>query len=463
MHRVLVVDDQQIVCYSLQRFFQSKGFEVSVATKGEEALQKVEIESPDVVVMDVRMPGMDGIEVLKKIKEKYPKIQVIMMTAYSTTERAIEAIKLGAFDYLTKPFENEELLYRVRDAIKTKELMKEVIFLDRSEDYTGSERIIGKSPKMISICKQIGKVAPTDAPVLIRGESGTGKELIARAIYHYSNRANKPFLAINCAAIPQELLEAELFGYEKGAFTGASLRRLGKFEQCDGGTIFLDEVGDLPLSLQGKLLRVLQEGTFYRLGGNEEIKVNVRVIAATNKDLESLIRKNLFREDLYYRLSVVTLYLPPLRERKEDIKELVYYFIHKYNQKFGKKIKGITAEALEKLEEYPWPGNVRELENTIQRAMVFCHTDYLSLENFEPLLQDIHLYKKCTSFDEIVKTLVDYVFKEGYYERFHEMISKIEKSIIKKALELTKGNQVQAANLLKISRNTLRKKLEEEI
>ncbi len=348
MSKILVVDDQKTVCYSLQRFLQSEGYNVHTATSGEDALSVLDNVKPDLVIMDVRMPEMDGIEVLRKIKESHPQIQAIMMTAFSATEKAIQAIKLGAYDYLTKPFDNDELLIRVKDAIKTKELMDEVVTFDVSDDYAEGERIIGKSPAMLDIYKQIGRAAPTDATVLIKGENGTGKELVARAIYHYSNRSSKPFLAINCAAIPEQLLESELFGYERGAFTGADFKRIGKFEQCSGGTIFLDEIGDMPLGLQAKLLRVLQDGKFQRLGGTETIETDVRIIAATNKDIEDMVKNNTFREDLYYRINVVTINVPPLRERKEDIKELVHYFIQKYNKKLGKTIKGITADALKK-------------------------------------------------------------------------------------------------------------------
>lgn len=462
MSKILVVDDQKTVCYSLQRFLQSEGYDVLTTTSPKEAIKIIDDIEPAIVIMDVRMPEMDGIDVLKRIKESSPMIQVIMMTAFSTTEKAIQAMKFGAFDYITKPFDNEELLLRVRDALRTRELMNEVIVFDESGEYMGREMIVGKSPPMLNIYKQIGKVAPTDTPVLIKGESGSGKELIARAIYHYSNRSTKPFLAINCSAIPEHLLESELFGYEKGAFTGADFRRIGKFEQLNGGTMFLDEIGDMPLTLQAKLLRVLQDGSFQRLGSTEEIKTDVRIIAATNKDLEYMVKNNLFREDLYYRINVVTVDVPPLRKRKEDIKELVHYFIQKYNKKLGKTIKGITADALEKLKEHPWPGNVRELENVIQKAMIFCKGDYLSMECCEGMQMQSLLRNSCDSLEEAIQNLVDLAFKDGCHERFQDIVSTLEKSMVKKALELTKGNQVQAAKLLSISRNTLRKKLEEE-
>jgi two-component system NtrC family response regulator/two-component system nitrogen regulation response regulator GlnG len=461
MSKILVVDDQRTVCYSLQRFLQSEGYNVHTATSGEDALSVLNDVNPDLVIMDVRMPEMDGLEVLKRIKESHPKVQVIMMTAFSTTEKAIEAIKLGAYDYLAKPFDNDELLIRAKDAIKTRELMEEVVTFDEVKDYAGGERIIGKSPAMLDIYKQIGRAAPTDATVLIKGENGTGKELVARAIYHYSNRSSKPFLAINCAAIPEQLLESELFGYERGAFTGADFKRIGKFEQCSGGTIFLDEIGDMPVGLQAKLLRVLQDGKFQRLGGTETIETNVRIIAATNKDIEDMVKNNAFREDLYYRINVVTINVPPLRERKEDIKELVHYFIQKYNKKLGKTIKGITADALKKLEEHTWHGNVRELENVIQKTIVFCNSDYLSSECCEELHMQSLLRNSCVSTEHAIQNVVELAFKDGCQERFQDIVSTLEKSMVKRALELTKGNQVHAAKLLGISRNTLRKKLGE--
>ena len=459
MNKILVVDDQKTVCYSIQRLLQSEGYDVLTASNGTDALSIINHKKPDLVIMDVRMPEMDGLEVLGKIKESHPDVQVIMMTAFSTTEKAIQAMKLGAYDYLTKPFDNNELLIRVNGAIKARDLMKEVVTLDEIEDYEG-ERIVGKSPAMLNIYKQIGKVAPTDATVLIRGESGAGKELAARAIYHYSKRSAKPFLAINCAAIPEHLLESELFGYERGAFTGADFKKIGKFEQCSGGTVFLDEIGDMSLGLQAKILRILQDGAFERLGGSETIKTDVRIVAATNKHLEDMVKEGLFREDLYYRLNVVSISLPPLRERKEDIKELAAYFIKKFNRKLGKNIKGITQEALEGLEEYSWTGNVRELENMIQKTMVFCNSDYLSLECCETLnLQGIG---SCASVEDAIENLVNLAFKDGCNERFQDMLNMIEKGMVKRAMELTKGNQVHAARLLGISRNTLRKKLGEE-
>jgi len=459
MNKILVVDDQRAICYSLKRFLQSEGYIVYTAASGTDALMLLNDMKPDLVIMDVRMPEMDGLEVLRRIKAVDAKIQVIMMTAFSTTEKAIWAMKLGAYDYIPKPFNNDELLMRVKNALNVKKMMQEVVTFNEFQDFGGGEKIIGKSPQMLEIYKQIGQIAPTDAPILIKGESGTGKELIARAIYHYSSRAEKPFMAINCSAIPEQLLEAELFGYERGAFTGADFKRLGKFEQCHKGTLFLDEIGDMALPLQAKLLRVLQDGEIQRLGSPESIKTDVRIITATNKKLEELVEKGCFREDLYYRINVVNINVPPLRERKEDIPELINYFIHKYNQKFGKTIKGMTSETLAKFKSYSWPGNVRELENTIQRAVVFSKGDYLSVE----LLNSFSEQKRHNhDFDKITEELAQLALQSKGAYIFDEVLKKVEKQMIRKALELTEGNQVQAAKLLGISRNTLRKKLEEE-
>ncbi|GBE01753.1 nitrogen regulation protein [bacterium BMS3Bbin06] len=456
--KILVVDDQRAVCYSLKRFLSSEGFHVETAISGEEALKKIESLRPDVVIMDVRMPELGGLEALAMIKESHSKVQVIMMTAYSTTEKAIEAMKLGAYDYLVKPFDNDELLRLIKDALRTRAMMEAVVSFDEWEESVSGEKIIGKSQEMLDIYKQLGRIAPTDASVLILGESGTGKELIARAVYHHSNRSNKPFLTINCAAIPEQLLESELFGYERGAFTGADFKRLGKFEQCSGGTIFLDEIGDMPLSIQAKLLRVLQDGRFQRLGGSETIETDVRIIAATNKNLESMVEENTFREDLYFRINVVAVRVPSLRERREDIRELVHYFIQKYNRVFKKEIKGLTSDTLKRLEEYSWPGNVRELENAVQKAMVLCKSDYLSIKCCEGLSMRA-AENPSANLAEAVKNLAVLAFENGSNAIFQDLISRIERELIRKALDQTRGNQVQASRLLGISRNTLRKKL----
>ena len=395
-----------------------------------------------------------------------PKSLVIIMTAYGTTETAIEAMKYGAFDYILKPFPIPKMKSLIEKALSLRKVMKEEITyaaLESSEEGDG-ERIIGTSPKMQEIYKMIGQVAPSDVTILLRGESGTGKELLARAIYQHSLRSNQPFLPVNCAAIPDTLLESELFGHEKGAFTGATLRRIGKLEQCQGGTIFLDEIGDMSLSTQAKLLRVLQERSFERLGGRETIKVDIRFIVATNKDLEEAISNGNFREDLYYRLNVVSITIPPLRERKEDIPELVSYFIKRFNRELKKEIAGITPGAMEKITSYGWPGNVRQLENVLKRAMVLCQGEWILEEH---LLFEKG-WEKRETVEELgkkpVEDLLDILFEElsktaGTSQEL-DMISTIERGLILRGLQKTKGNQVQAAQLLGINRSTLRGKME---
>jgi len=432
------------------------------ATSGDQALACLNDFRPDLVVADVQMPEMDGLALLEAIKEQAPDLQVILITAYSTTDKAIEAMKLGAYDYLLKPFDNASLLARIREAIRAREMMADVVSFDNWEEMPTGERIIGKSPEMLAVYKQIGKAAPSDATVLIQGESGTGKELVALAIYHHSRRADKPFLDINCAALPEQLLESELFGYEQGAFTGADFKRIGKFEQLNGGTIFLDEIGDMPLATQTKLLRILQDGSFQRLGGTETVTVDVRIIAATNQNLAAMVATGAFREDLYYRINVVAIGLPPLRERQGDIKELITHFIRKYNRLLHKKeIKGIHADTLRQLETYSWPGNVRELENVIQKGMVLCACDYLSIDCMSGPGAGSMPTAFCQNIDEAVERVASMAFERGGPGLLTGLVSRIEQELIDQAMEKTHGNQVRAAKLLGISRNTLRKKLAE--
>jgi DNA-binding NtrC family response regulator len=401
---------------------------------------------------------------LRKLRELDPKLLIIMMTAYGTTQTAIEAMKLGAYDYVLKPLEVPKLKALIDSALKAARDMREVVsyqpLLD-SEDY--AEGIVGKSEPMHQVFKLIGQVSQSDATVLITGESGTGKELVARAIYHHSRRAESPFLAINCAAIPEHLLESELFGHEKGAYTGAVERRIGKFEQCDQGTIFLDEIGDMPLSTQTKILRVLQNGEFQRVGGNQTFHVDVRVIAATNKHPEQLIAVKKFREDLFYRLNVVRIHLPPLRERPEDIRLLVDYFLQQF-LKSGTtpgKVTKISTEALKILDKSPWPGNVRELENVIERAAVVARGDSilpkdLPTEVREPQSVAVPPDDLAAAIDMAVRPLYALAKKDPKLK----IMAVVERELIARALIETNGNQVQAARLLGITRATLRKRIE---
>jgi nitrogen regulation protein NR(I) len=464
METVLIVDDDKSIRYSLKRMIEGS-YAILTAQNGEEALAHLRKNPPDLVVMDIKMPGRSGIDVLKEMKSIDPKSLVILMTAYGTTDTAIEAMKYGAFDYVLKPFSIPQMKGLIEKALSLRKLMKqEVTYASKDDSEGNGQRIIGFSQKMQEIYKMIGQVAPSDVTVLLRGESGTGKELLARAIYHHSLRAKQPFLPVNCAAIPDTLLESELFGHEKGAFTGAVFRRIGKIEQCHGGTLFLDEIGDMSLPTQAKLLRVLQDRSFERLGGNETITVDVRIIVATNKDLEEAIPAGKFREDLYYRLNVVSIHIPPLRERKEDIPELVSYFLKKFNRELKKRIVGITPESMEKIVSYGWPGNVRQLENVLKRAMVLCQgewipEDQLLLEKGSEKEQaESDLAKK--SFENLLDILFEELSKTSGSAGDLDMVSIIEKGLIIRALQRTGGNQVQAAQLLGINRGTLRGKME---
>src|SRR3982751_5224877 len=376
MSKLLLIDDEADVLYSFRRIFDSPEIELTTASSGEEGLKIIPKLKPDLVLMDVRMGGITGLETLRRIRQIDSKLLVILMTAYGTTQTAIEAMKLGAYDYLLKPFDVPKLKELVANALKAARDMKQVVSyqpLLESEDYELG--IIGRSQAMQQVFKLIGQVAASDATALITGESGTGKELVARAIYHHSGRNERPFLAVNCAAIPEQLLESELFGHERGAFTGATLQRIGKFEQCHRGTLFLDEIGDMTPATQTKILRVLQSGTFERVGGNQPIQVDVRIIAATNKPLEQAVAARQFREDLFYRLNVVRVHIPPLRERREDVRLLVNYFLKKFAKEQVGPPKSIAFASIKALEKYHWPGNVRELENVIRRALVVAKGD----------------------------------------------------------------------------------------
>jgi nitrogen regulation protein NR(I) len=476
MEKLLLVDDEADVQYSFRRIFDSPEIELSTASSGEEALDSIPRVKPTLVVMDVRMGGMNGLETLRRIRQLDTKLPVIMMTAYGTTQTAIEAMKLGAYDYLLKPFDVPKLKEIIFTALKAARDMKNVVSYEpllESEDYESG--VIGRSEAMQKVFKMIGQLAASDATALITGESGTGKELVARAIYHHSKRSQQPFLAINCAAIPENLLESELFGHEKSAFTGATSQRVGKFEQCNGGTIFLDEIGDMSLPTQTKILRVLQNGAFERVGGNQTVKVDVRIIAATNKPLEKAVASKEFREDLFYRLNVVRIEMPALRERKSDIRLLVNYFLKKFAQS-KQTPKSISAEAMQFLEQYNWPGNVRELENVVQRAIVVTKGEViLPIDLPAALLQQLprpvqSVENPTTSITAAptpvsgaemdLPGLARVLFSWARTKSSLKIIPAIERELIINALAETKGNQVQAAKLLGITRATLRKRVD---
>ncbi|PAW76852.1 MAG: DNA-binding response regulator [Pedosphaera sp. Tous-C6FEB] len=473
MDKLLLIDDEADVQYSFRRIFDSPAIELHTASSGEEGLKRVSKLKPDLVLMDIRMgAGMNGLETLRRLRQHDARLPVIMMTAYGTTQTAIEAMKLGAYDYLLKPFDVPKLKQLVADALVAARTMRQTVScqpLLESEDYDLG--IVGRSAPMQEVFKLIGQTAGTDATALITGESGTGKELVARAIYTHSRRAAQPFLAINCAAIPENLLESELFGHEKGAFTGATAQRIGKFEQCNGGTLFLDEIGDMSLTTQTKILRVLQDGSFDRVGGSQAVKVDVRVIAATNKPLEEAVAGRTFREDLFYRLNVVRIQLPALRQRREDIRLLVDYFLRKFARSKSRSTGGIQPDALAALERYAWPGNVRELENVMQRALVVGKSEAIMLADLptEVLSGRSVPVAAATTLPHVsteepagveIPALARALFTWARGQSTRKVLPAVERELVICALAETRGNQVQAAKLLGITRSTLRKRVE---
>ena len=467
MDKLLLIDDEADVQYSFRRIFDQPDIELTTANSGEEGLKLLPKVKPDLVIMDVRMGGMNGLEALRKLRQMDAKQLVIMMTAYGTTQTAIEAMKLGAYDYLLKPFDVPRLKQLVLDALKAARDMKQVVSYEpllESEDYDLG--VVGRSVPMQNVFKVIGQLAGSDATALITGESGTGKELVARAIYHHSKRSGQPFLAINCAAIPENLLESELFGHEKGSFTGAAAQRIGKFEQCDRGTIFLDEIGDMSLATQAKILRVLQAGTFERVGGNQAVKVDVRVIAATHKPLEQAVTDKQFREDLFYRLNVVRIKVPTLRDRPDDIPLLINYFLKKFAQTQGHPPKSISPSAVERLVRFHWPGNVRELENVIQRAIVMAKGEAIlpgdiQLEGkSESVKHTIAATPVASSAEVNLESIGRTLFQWARGQEKLKVLPAIERELIIQALVETNGNQVQSAKILGITRATLRKRIE---
>jgi two-component system nitrogen regulation response regulator GlnG len=462
MGTILIVDDDPQLRQSFEKLLATEGHTVRAAASGEAALEQVKASLPDLVIMDVRMPGLSGLETFQAMHEIDPKLPVIIMTAFGTTETAIEATKLGAFEYVLKPFEIPDILALIGQALEAGRFMRSRVELDVAPSEALADAIIGKSKPMQEVYKAIGRVASTDATVLVRGESGTGKELVARAIYQHSLRAHKPFLVINCVAIPETLLESELFGYEKGAFTGAVNRRVGKFEQAHGGTVFLDEIGDMPFSIQAKILRLLQERSIERLGGREPIPVDVRIIAATNRDLEAALTSGRFREDLYYRLKVVTLWLPPLRSRQGDIPLLAEYFLARFAKDMQLANPGISLDARFMLESYQWPGNVRELANAMQKALIFSRGYPIHPED---LSRAIGAATAASQEDNHTQELLRQWLRQalvagGSKHMFDNLMDRYAGLLISEALDLTGGNRSRAARLLGISRPTLLSKME---
>jgi two-component system nitrogen regulation response regulator GlnG len=460
---ILIADDEELIRRVLADALREEGYKVETVDSGTQAWTRLQTQPFDLAFFDIRMPELTGLDLLLRAQEARISVPIVIMTGQTTMANAVEAMKRGAFDYLTKPFDLDEVKALTARALETQRLETEAPTVLTTHGQ--KEQIIGRSAAMQALYKTIGRVVKSDATVLIQGESGTGKELIARVIHHYSARWRAPFLGVNCSAIPADLLESEFFGHERGAFTGAVERRLGKFEQAAGGTLFLDEIGDMPLPLQAKLLRVLQEREFSRVGGRDLIKTDVRIIAATNQDLVIAIKEQRFREDLYFRLRVIPITLPPLRQRREDIPELVSYFIQKINRDMMTSVAGVTPEAMALLMQHSWPGNVRELENTILRASVLAPGRMLtvadlSLPTTEPVLPENFTE---LSFEEVVRRKLRAYFQQTPVlepcDLYEIVISQVEKPLIELTLEYTNGNQLKAAELLGINRNTLRKKI----
>jgi two-component system nitrogen regulation response regulator GlnG len=456
--KLLVIDDEQGVCYSFRRVFAAEGVEVLTARTAAEGLDQLRDNAPDVVVLDLQLPDRNGLEVFRDIHELAPKRPVIFITAHGTADTAIEAMKAGAFDYLLKPLDLERISQVLARAFEAARLMTVPAVLPAADR---SDSIVGRSAVMQEMCKTVGRLAPQDVNVLILGESGTGKELVARALYHHSRRAGRPFLAVNCAALAEALLESELFGHERGAFTGADRRRIGKFEQCDGGTLFLDEVGDMTPALQAKMLRVLQDQTFQRVGGTETLQTNVRVIAATNQDLAKLVGEGRFRKDLYYRLNSIAIRLPPLRERIDDVAELAHFFLFRFDRELGLDLRGFSPEALERLQAYSWPGNVRELQGVVKQAMLNA-SGHLILPEFLP-----EQFQTNTQPVRDRPPVSDSLDLADFIERrldgppgLHEaVVAEVERLLFTRVLSHTRGNLTQASELLGLSRPTLRHRL----
>ncbi|HSO19370.1 MAG TPA: sigma-54 dependent transcriptional regulator [Desulfosarcina sp.] len=463
MSTILIIDDDDQLRISFERLMKEEGYRVVTAASGEAGIRMLSASSPDLVVLDVRLPGINGLETFRQIHRIEPKLPVIIMTAYGTTETAIEATKMGAFDYVIKPFDIPQMLTTIRQALEAGRFMRSPVDMGESSEKPQGEAIIGKSPAMQEVYKAIGRVSATDATVLIRGESGSGKELVARALYQHSIRSDKPFLVINCVAIPDTLLESELFGYEKGAFTGATHRRVGKIEQASGGTVFLDEIGDMPMNLQAKMLRLLQEKSIERLGGRETIPVDVRIIAATNRDLETHIASGNFREDLYYRLKVITIWLPPLRERTGDIPLLTDYFLSRFSRELGLENPGITREAMSMLVSSPWPGNIRELSNTLQKSLIFNRGAPLSPADITQASVGDARGRPVpeNACDDSIRAWIRELLSRGEQENlFEECMDHFGSVLVGEALNLTGGNRSQAAKLLGMSRPTLHAKID---
>jgi DNA-binding NtrC family response regulator len=459
MSRLLLIDDDpELLLDQLKHLFEPRGMSIDVARSGREGLEEIMRQRPDVVLLDVNLPDLPGLELYRSLRTVDARIPVIFITATATTETAIEAVRQGAYDYLFKPLDLGQLASVVEKALELGRRMREpAVIWDEAATGDGGDAIVGRCPPMLEVYKAIGRVADQKVIVLITGESGTGKELVARAIYQHSDRAHMPFLAINCAAVPEHLLESEMFGHEKGAFTGADRRRIGKFEQCSGGTIFLDEIGDMPPVTQGKILRLLQDQRFERVGGNGPITTDVRVIAATNRDLKAWSRSGQFRPDLYYRLSVFTIELPPLRERGDDLPMLVHFYLRRLNRELRREVNEVDAEAVATLRRYNWPGNVRELQSVLMQALLRTHGHVLTSETLPELEPPTtrHDPIPASQFEQFIRGRIS----AGTADLHAEANRELDRLLLSLVLQDTAGNQFRAAQILGVARQTLRTRL----
>lgn len=449
---ILVVDDENLIRWSMKQKLESWNFQVLEASSIQQAMARLQSDQPDLVTLDIKLPDGSGIDLLRKIREDLPQLPVVLITAFGAIDVAVQALKMGAYDFIEKPINFEKLENVVHNALEISALKTQVAQANKSiRSRFSIDNIIGKSKEIDEVLDLIRRLARAGAStLLVQGESGTGKELVSRALHYESGRRDKPFVALNCAAIPETLIETELFGYEKGAFTDAKTQKRGVFEMADGGTVFLDEISEMHLNLQSKFLRVLEDLTFRRVGGIKDITVDVQVVASTNRNLEQAVKEGKFREDLYYRLSMLPILIPPLRERNADIPMLVNHFIHRYNQQFRKNVKGAKPEALKMMIEYPWPGNVRELKNAIERAMILADGQYLEVGLLPIRISDP------ASNQNVVHAAGDHLVK---LPRGGAGLEQIEKELIQQALEYANQNKTKAAKLLKISRDTLRYKV----
>ena len=463
--RILIADDEDSIRFVLVRALEPAGYECLQASTGTEALELLTARKADVAFVDIKMPGLDGLALLTRAKEAEIPIPIIVMTAQNTMANAIEAMKRGAYDYITKPFDVDEVHQLVQRALEMQQMSRDLHRIEREmrRRFELGVEIVGRSAPMQEIYKALGRVAQTDVTVLIQGESGTGKELIAKAVHYHSPRWSAPFVALNCSAVPRDLLESELFGHERGAFTGALEQRAGKFEAAQGGTLFLDEIGDMPLDLQAKLLRVLQEREFSRIGSHEVIKADCRIIAATNQNLERAIAESKFREDLYFRLNVVPIRVPPLRERREDIPELIRYFVTKANRDFGTNVTGLSPASEQLLLNQAWPGNVRELENSLVRAAVLAPAGTLMPEDFPQARAEAPDKYDELSLEQLIRLKLHEYLQQGGnsepHDLYDQIIQRVERPLLELVIERANGNQLKAASMLGINRNTLRKKI----